>query len=149
MKKLNLDVFFQAGLLIFLALLIWKSASYPFESRLYPQIIGGATIILLAVSIVRHFRTHTAEENAAPELVLRRKRFFKASIIVLLSTAVGFMGGFLLSVLCYYIGYALLQENKSRLFRTLGIGIALTVLFYISFGWLMHVPLLRGWLIRF
>ena len=36
--------------------LIWESRSYPLESKFYPRIISGIALILLLVSMVRHFR---------------------------------------------------------------------------------------------
>lgn len=148
MKKLNLDFFFQMGLLSLFVLLLFDSKRYPFESRLYPQIIGGITLILLLFSLFRHFWSKGKEKEHDPGVALRRKRFLQISMVVVLATVLGFLGGFIVSVLCYYVAYALFQEDKTKLFRTLSIGIALTVLFYISFGWFMNVPLIQGWLVN-
>lgn len=149
MKKLNVDLFFQFGLLSFLLLLMWESRRYPFESRIYPQIIGGITIAFLLISLIRHFMEKRKEVAADPSAALRRRRVFQISLIVILATVLGFICGFIVSVLCYYVAYALFQKDRSDFARTLSIGVALTVLFYISFGWFMNVPLLRGWLINF
>lgn len=148
MKKINTDFFFQAGVLSFFLLLLWDSRRYPFESRLYPQVIGIIALILVAVSLFQHFREE--QEKVTDSVVsLRRTRFFQISLILVFATALGFLGGFLLSVLCYYVAYAFFQEDKTKLLRTLIIGIALTVIFYISFGWFMNVPLFRGVLVNF
>lgn len=149
MKKLDLNFFFQFGLLALFALLIWESRSYPPESSFYPQIIAGITIILLIVSLVRHFWKKEEGKKTGPEFTLRLRRFFQVSLVIVLATILGFLGGFLLSVLCYYVAYAFFQEDRTKLIRTLSIGVALTFLFYISFGWFMKVPLLRGWLVDF
>ncbi len=149
MKKLNLDLFLQLGLLGLFVLLIWESRSYPFESRFYPQIIGGITIVLLLVSMVRHFLKKWEKKETGPEVALRRRRFFQIFLVVVLATILGFLGGFLLSVLFYYVAYAFFQREKRRFIQTLGIGLALTVFFYISFGWFLNVPLFRGWLVNF
>ncbi len=148
MKKINLALFLQMGLFSFFLLLLWESRRYPFESRLYPQVIGITTLVLLAISLWQHFRGTGQEKQDGPESSLRRKRFLQTSLIIIFATALGYLGGFLLSVLCYYAAYALFQEDKAKLIRTLGIGIGLTVLFYISFGWFMNIPLLRGWLLN-
>lgn len=153
MKKLNVDLFFQLGLLSLFLLLIWESRSYPFESRFYPQILGWITVAFLLFSLIRHFVEKGKEEVADPGVATRRRRIFQISLVVILATVLGLVGGFIISVLCYYVTYALFQKNikKERygLLRTLGIGIALTVLFYISFGWFLNVPLFRGWLVNF
>ncbi len=149
MEKLNLDLFFQLGLLGLFVLLIWESRSYPPESSRYPQIIGGIAIVLLLVSIVRHFLKRVEENKTGPEFTLYRRRFFQISLVIVLATVLGFIGGFILSVLGYYIAYAFFQEDKTKLIRNLAIGLALTVLFYISFGWFMKVPLVGGWLVHF
>ena len=147
MKKVNLDVCFQLLLFALFIILLWKSASYPLESRLYPQIIGMITSALLIATLARSFRKGNAQEKSTdPEVSLRRKRFLETTLIVILATGLGFIGGFILGVLCYYIAYAFLREEKGKRVHTLSIGMGLTVLFYIVFGWFMNVPLLRGWL---
>jgi predicted CDP-diglyceride synthetase/phosphatidate cytidylyltransferase len=148
-KRLNLDLFFHLVLLALFIILMWESRLYPPESSFYPRIVGGITIILLLVSLVRHFRKKEEEKKTGTESTVRLRRFFQISLVIVLATVLGFLGGFILSVLCYYVAYALFQEERTRLIRTLGIGVALTVLFYISFGWFMQVPLLRGWLVDF
>ncbi len=149
MRKLDLDLFFQLGLWVFFVLLIWESRSFPFESRFYPQIISGITMVLLLVSTIKHFLKKWEKKEIGPEVALRRRRFFQISLVVVLATILGLLGGFLLSVLCYYVAYAFLQKKRTRFIQTLGIGLALTVLFYISFGWFLNVPLFRGWLVNF
>jgi hypothetical protein len=149
MKKINLDLFFHMGVLSFFLLLLWESRRYPFESRLYPQVIGVFALILIAVSLFQHFRREEKEAVVDTLAGLRRKRFLQISLILVFATAIGFLGGFLLSVLCYYVAYAFFQEDKTKLLRTLGMGVALTIIFYISFGWFLNVPLLRGVLVNF
>lgn len=137
------------GVLSFFLLLLWDSRRYPFESRLYPQVIGIIALMLIAVSLFQHFRGEDQAKVTDAAVSLRRTRFYQISLILVFATAVGFLGGFLLSVLCYYVAYAFFQEDKTKLLRTLSIGIALTVIFYISFGWFLNVPLLRGVLVNF
>ena len=148
MKKVNLDFFFQVGVLGVFVLLLWDSRHYPPESRDYPRLIGAITLLLIVVSLFRHFWKKGKEEERDAETNLRRKRFFQFSLIVVLATVVGLLGVFILSVVCYYVAYAFLQRKSASLIKSLSIGMALTVLFYITFGWFMNVPLIRGWLIR-
>lgn len=149
MKKLNLDFFFQIALLGFFLLLIGISTSYPLESRIYPQGLCAITSVFLLISLVRHFRERIQEKEADPEGAHRYRELFQVSVVIIIATAVGLLGGFLLGVLGYYVAYALFKEKRSHLPKTLGIGVALTVIYYILFGWVMNVPLLRGWLVHF
>ena len=71
------------------------------------------------------------------------------ALTIVVATLLGFLVGFLVSILCYYVGYAFLQRDRINLIKTLAIGVTLTFLFYLSFGHFMKVPLLRGWLINF
>ncbi len=149
MRKLDLDFFFQVTLLGFFSLLIWESRSYPLESKFYPRIISVIALILLLISMARHFREKEETKVENPEYALRRRRFVEITLVIIVATLLGFIGGFLLSILCYYVGYALFQRGRISLVRALAIGVTLTVLFYLSFGWFMNVPLLRGWLLSF
>ena len=99
--------------------------------------------------MARHFRKKEESKVENPESNLRRRRFVEVTLIIVVATLLGFIGGFLLSILCYYVGYAFFQRDRIGLIRTLAIGVTLTVLFYLSFGWFMNVPLLRGWLLSF
>lgn len=106
-------------------------------------------LILLLVSIIRHFRKKEETKVENPEHALRRQRFIEITLVIIVATLLGFIGGFLLSILCYYVGYAFFQRGRIGLIRVLAIGVTLTVFFYLSFGWFMNVPLLRGWLLSF
>jgi hypothetical protein len=149
MRKLNMDLCFQIVLFFLFSFLIWESRSYPFESKFYPRIISGVALILLLVSMVRHFRKKVDGSVYYPQDTLRRRRFLEMVATIVVATLLGFLAGFLVSILCYYVGYAFLQRDRISLIRTLAIGVTLTFLFYLSFGHFMKVPLLRGWLINF
>ena len=149
MRRLDLDFFFHLILLFLFSFLIWESRSYPFESKFYPRIISVIALILLLVSLTRHFRKKEAGKVKGPEYILHRRRFLQIILTIVLATLLGFLGGFLFSILCYYVGYAFFQRERIKLIRTLAIGVTLTFLFYLSFGWFMNVPLFRGELISF
>jgi uncharacterized BrkB/YihY/UPF0761 family membrane protein len=119
------------------------------ESKFYPRIISGIALILLLVSMARHFRKKADVTAQCPQDTFRRRRFLEMALIIVVATLLGFLVGFLLSILCYYVVYAFLQRDRINLIRTLAIGVTLTFLFYLSFGRFMKVPLLRGWLINF
>lgn len=149
MRKFNMDLCFQMVLFLLFSFLIWESRTYPLESKFYPRIISGIALILLLVSLVRHFRKKADGAVHYPQDTLRRRRFVEMAVTIVVATLLGFLVGFLGSILCYYVAYAYLQREKINLIRTLAIGVTLTFLFYFSFGHFMKVPLLRGWLINF
>jgi hypothetical protein len=149
MRKLNMDLSFQMVLFLLFSFLIWESRTYPLESKLYPRIISGIALILLVVTMVRHFRKKADGTVHDPQDTLRRRRFLEMALTIVVATLLGFLVGFLASILCYYMAYAFLQRDRINLIKTLAIGVTLTFLFYLSFGRFMKVPLLRGWLINF
>ena len=81
------------------------------------------------------------DESAKRE---RIKRFYKAWGIILVSTAIGFLGGFLFCVLFLFIGFAVLFGPKKKLLRNIVTAVAMTITFYFTFQWIMMVPLLEG-----
>jgi len=147
---MNLDFFFQGGLIFFIVFLLWESRNYPFESGIYPQIVGVITLTLLLYLWGSNLRKKREHKREPREIRLRGDGFLKIWLVTVIATLLGFLGGFLLSVLCYYVGYALLQgQRRSGLRHTLGVGVALTAFFYILFGWFMNVPMFEGWLVHF
>ena len=157
-QKLNLkDVWFKLLLLVLFGFLLLQAASFPRESKQIPQIVAILTLIMILISlIVDFFKKKTAEgeltgvddteltvldESAKKE---RRKRFYKAWGIILISTAIGFLGGFLFCTLFLFIGFAVLFGPKKNLFRNIVIAFAMTMVFYLTFQWIMMVPLLGG-----
>ena len=51
----NTETLFKLGLLAFFLLLIWTGSNYPEKSRLFPEIIGGITVILILISCIQDF----------------------------------------------------------------------------------------------
>ena len=143
---LKLETLIQFLLFGLFAILLWESRSYPLKSRLYPQFIALTTMTLILVSLVQDFRGMVKNRKLDVVKPIFHRRFFQITFVIVLATFVGFLGGFILSVFCYYIVYALFQENKSQLFKHLAIGFILTVIFYFSFTLFIRVPLFRGWL---
>lgn len=47
------ETVFKLCILGFILFLVWTSRSYPVKSRLFPQLLGSVTIILLLVSLVQ------------------------------------------------------------------------------------------------
>ncbi|MFH1123657.1 MAG: tripartite tricarboxylate transporter TctB family protein, partial [Pseudomonadota bacterium] len=76
----------------------------------------------------------------------RKKRFYQAWGIILVSTAIGFLGGFLFSTFSLFMGFALIFGKRTRRNRlkNLVTAAAMTALIYLIFEWMMGVPLLEG-----
>jgi len=74
----------------------------------------------------------------------RKQRFYKAWGIILVSSAVGFLGGFLFSTLFFFLGFALFFGERKNLIKNIAIAVGMTILIYVSFEKVMLVPLLEG-----
>jgi hypothetical protein len=174
----KVETIFKLCLLAFFLLLIWMSRDYPEKSRLFPQLMGGITIIFIMISFAQDLLIPKGEtkrvevkepeppasdtreeklrqlkeveekaEDAGYEVLeetLRKKRLTQAVVIILISLAIGYLGGFLLIVPFYFITFGILHGNKKHYLRYIIIAIAVTVATYLSFTTLMAVPLLRG-----
>lgn len=47
------ETLFKLGLLAFILLLMWTGRSYPEKSRLFPELLGGVTLVLIMVSFAQ------------------------------------------------------------------------------------------------
>jgi hypothetical protein len=74
----------------------------------------------------------------------KKKRVTQGIIIILISLLIGYLGGFLLIVPFYFISFGILHGDRKKAWKYVLIGVAVTVVTYFSFTWLMGVPLLRG-----
>jgi len=172
------ETVFKLCLLVFLLLLIWVSRNYPEKSRLFPQLLGGITVIFIITSFIQGFlkprhgdekrevtqpgppssdireemlrQLKEAEEKAEDagyevlEESMRKKRLTQGVVIILVSLAIGYLGGFLLTVPFYFITFGVLHGNRNQALKYIFIAAAVTVATYLSFSSLMGVPLLRG-----
>jgi hypothetical protein len=131
--------------------------SYPHDSRQFPQLLAGLGVILTTIALAIDFiRKQVLEGEIADvddtELRVmdaatkkaRRKRFYQAWAIILGSTAIGFLGGFLFSTICLFIGFGLLFGRRENWVKNAIMAVALTLLVYFVFGRIMGVPLLDG-----
>ncbi len=150
LRTINLGFILHGGLILFLLLLLLESRNYPAKSSIYPQIVGGVTLALILFSFIGHFRTACQDKGDFFKSPLHRKRFLKISLVTVLATVLGFLGGIILSVFCYYSVHAMLEEKRRfGLPCTLGMGVALTFFFYIVFGLFMNIPMFQGWFFQF
>jgi hypothetical protein len=61
----------------------------------------------------------------------------------------GFLGGFLFSTFFLFMGFAIFFGGKKNLIKNVVISVLMTILIYLSFQWIMGVPLLTGILLDF
>ena len=153
------EVLFKIALLAFFALLYFVALPYPEKAKQFPQLLAQFSFILVVISLVMDFtgKRIIAEEIAdagdtelkvTDETVKRsrKKRFYQAWGIILVSTAIGFLGGFLFSTFSLFMGFALIFGKRTRRNRlkNLVTAAAMTALIYLIFEWMMGVPLLEG-----
>ncbi len=178
-----LETIFKLCLIAFFLVLLWMGRDYPVKSRMFPQILGGITILFLILSFVQDFlkprgegkkaevkepepavtdvreetlrRLKEAEEHADDagyvelEADVKRKRLTQGIIVILISLGIGYLGGFLLIVPFYFIAFGILHGDRKKVLKYVFIAAGVTVVTYLSFSWLMGVPLLRGALWEF
>lgn len=152
----RLDVWCKIVLLLLFVLLYGMARSYPVESRQFPQLIAVFTLVILVVSLIRDFSGKTVFTNESAEASdagfqatdqkksrkERRKRFYLAWGMILISTAIGFWGGFLITTFLLFMGFAMFFGEKKHLLRNSLTSITVTVVIYFVFEWFMKIPLL-------
>ena len=133
------------------------SIPYPAKSKEFPQLLAVLSLIMTVISLAMDF---SRKETLAGEItdvddtelkVLdaetkrgRKKRLYQAWAIIIVSTAAGFIGGFLYSTLLYFIFFAVFFGKKEKLLKNIAIAVAMTVVIYVTFQRIMGVPLLEG-----
>jgi len=105
-EKLKLtEVWFKLVLLVFSGLFFLFAIPFPEKSKQFPQLIAVFSFIMIVISLIIDFsrKGRVAEGIAAVDDVelkvldapiqkTKRKRFYKAWGIILVSTAIGFLG---------------------------------------------------------
>jgi len=151
------EIWFKLILLVFFTFFYLLSIPYPEKAKQFPQLIAIFSLIMIVISLMTDFiqkgkitkgiigiddgELKVLDEATVKE---RRKRFYQAWGIILVSTVIGFLGGFLFSTFFFFVGFALLFGKKKNLFKNTTITIAMTVVIYFIFQWIMGVPLLTG-----
>jgi Tripartite tricarboxylate transporter TctB family len=146
-----------------IALLFIFGASYllaipfPDEARQFPQLLAAVGLMLTAAGLAADFGrggggpaeigdvddTELKPVDAATRIA-RRKRFWQAWAIILVSTGVGIAGGFLYSAACLFAGFAFAFGSRQKRAAGLVVAVAMTAVVYFVFGRVMGVPLLEG-----
>jgi len=151
------EVWLKIALLFVFSAFYVAALSFPEQSRQFPQLLAVASLVMTAIALVTDFAHKgavRAEISGVDDTELRvlgadarrarKKRYYQAWAIILLSTIIGFLGGFLFSALCLFGGFALYFGSRAKVLRNLVAGAAMTVVVYLVFGVMMSVPLLNG-----
>ena len=146
---------FKIVLLFFFGTLYFLANSYPEKSRQFPQLVA----LFGLVSILVSFTFDLIRERAASveiadvgdtELKVvdegqkkqRRRRFYLAWAIILVSTGMGFLIGFLFTTFLLFVGFALFFGRREILIKNIFIAVAITAAVYFIFQRVFGVPLL-------
>ena len=159
-EKLKLtEVWFKLVLFVFFGLFFFLAIPYPEKSKQFPQLIAVFSLIMTAISLIMDFtrKGKVAEGIAdvddtelkvldAPIQKAKRKRFYKAWAIILISTAMGFSGGFLFTTFFLLMGFALFFGERGNLFKNTVVAIAMTIIIFFIFQWVFEIPLLKSFI---
>lgn len=153
------DVWFKIALLGVFFLLYLSAIPYPGKAKQFPQLLAAVGLIFTVISLVMAFTIKQTTDGIITDVddtelqVLddetkkaRKKRFYKAWGIILISTAIGSLGGFLFTTFLLFAGFALFfgETSKKMIAKNFIIAIFMTIFVYVIFDFIMHVPLLRG-----
>lgn len=157
-EKLNsADVWFKIVLLFVFGGFFILALPYPQDSRQFPQLLAVVSLFLTAAALVADFlrvQDVTGEIGSVDDTELkvldaetrkaRRKRYYLAWAILLVSTGVGFLGGFLFSTVLLFVSFGLIFGRREHRVKNVIVAVVLTVGVYFVFGRIMAVPLLDG-----
>jgi hypothetical protein len=158
MKKIQIDrVWCKIALLVVFSAFYIAAIPFPEKSRQFPQLIAIVSLIMTVMALVLDFTRKKAVQGEISgvddtELQVlddrtrreRRKRYYQAWAIILVSTGIGFLGGFLFSALCLFAGFAVFSGSREKLVRNTIVAVATTIVVYFIFGTIMGVPMLSG-----
>ena len=151
------EVWFKIVLLFVFSGFYILSIPYPAKSKEFPQLLAVISLIMTVVSLIMDFsrkETVVGEITDVDDTELkvldeetkkaRKRRFKQAWAIILVSTGIGFLGGFLFSTFFYFTGFALIFGAREKLLKNMIIAVIMTIVVYVTFQHMMAVPLLEG-----
>jgi len=144
---MRLEVAFELVLLVLFVALYSLATTYPERSRQFPQLIALVTMALLAFALVRNFaRSFTKAASTRRDRWDRQRaaRVGRAWGVIVVATACGAVGGFLISVVLFFLGFAFFFGTREAFWRHAAIGVAISAVIWILFDQIMGVPLLAG-----
>ena len=156
-KLKSTEVWFKIILLFVFSGFFILAIPYPQESRQFPQLLAAISVVLTVIALVMNFlraQVIAGEIDGVDDTELkvvdtatrnvRRRRFYQAWAILLVSTGVGYLGGFLFSTVLLFGGFGLAFGRRENLVKNMIVAVAMTVVVYFIFGRIMAVPLLNG-----
>lgn len=157
-EKLKLmDVQIKLALAVIFIFAYFFSMPYPEKSRAFPQLISVVSLIFVVLSLFFDFKkkevvavqlTDIDDDEvkvlSAEEKLVRKQRFYKAWAIMIFSTLMGFLGGFLISAFFFFLCFAFVFGEKKKLVKNIVITVVMTIITYVIFEQIMGVPLLEG-----
>jgi len=130
---------------------------FPEESRQFPQLLAAFSLVLTVIALIADFSRKDSVQGEITDVgdtelkfldantkKARRRRYYQAWAIILVSTGIGFLGGFLYSTVCLFAGFGAVFGSREKLINNTIIALAMTVVVYFIFGRAMGVPLLEG-----
>src|SRR5205809_2984220 len=145
---MRLEVAFELVLLLVVFVALYSLATtYPERSRQFPQLIALVTIALLLLALGRNFaRSFTTAACTRRDRWDRERaaRVARAFSVIVVATACGAVGGFLISVVLFFLGFAFFFGTRQAFWRHAAIGVAISAVIWILFDQIMGVPLLAG-----
>jgi predicted lysophospholipase L1 biosynthesis ABC-type transport system permease subunit len=151
------EVWCKIALLFVFSTFYFAAIPFPEKSKQFPQLLALVSLVMTVIALVLDFtRKHAVQAEISDvddtELKVldagtkreRRKRYYQTWAIVIVSTGVGFLGGFLFSALCLFAGFGLISGSRQKLIRNTIVAVATTIVVYLVFGLVMKVPLLAG-----
>jgi hypothetical protein len=146
---------FKVILLVLFGTLYFLANSYPEKSRQFPQLVALFGLVSILVSFTfdlireRAASTEIADVGDTELKVVdegqkkeRRRRFYLAWAIILVSTGMGFLIGFLFTTFLLFVGFALFFGRREILIKNILIAVAITAAVYFVFQRVFGVPLL-------
>lgn len=156
-KLKSTEVWFKIVLLFVFGGFYILAVPYPQESRQFPQLLAAISLILTVAALAIDFlrvQVVAGEIGDVDDTELkvvdtatrtaRRRRFYQAWAILLVSTGIGFLGGFLFSTVLLFGGFGFAFGHRENWGKNMIVALAMTVVVYFIFGRIMAVPLLNG-----
>jgi putative tricarboxylic transport membrane protein len=155
-KLKRMDVLVGLGLFAFFAFCSVQALSFPGKAGQFPLMIGCSVLIIITLFLVISLTRKTVEEikeiddtelSAFQDKQTRKARMKRLGLawgVILVSSLVGYLAGFLFLALLLFSGFSAFFGSRENLRKNLVIAAALTIVTYLIFDWVMGVPLLRG-----
>src|SRR6266403_2101922 len=104
-------------------------------------------VLLVVFALGRNFaRSFTTAASTRRDRWDRERaaRVARAWGVIVVATACGAVGGFLISVVLFFLGFAFFFGTRQAFWRHAAIGVAISAVIWILFDQIMGVPLLAG-----